>query len=97
MNNERLNDMLERYGEICTQAVAAKILGVVPRTISRMCVEGRLRKVGHRVDVRSICAYIEDPKGANFTARAEKAHPKGEMSRVLGSSQDRQMGSTEEA
>ena len=28
--------MVERYGEICSQQVAAKILGVVPRTVARM-------------------------------------------------------------
>ncbi len=28
-----MNDMLERYGEICEQKMAAKILNVVPRTI----------------------------------------------------------------
>ena len=32
MNSERMNDMLERYGEICEQKMAAKILNVVPRT-----------------------------------------------------------------
>ena len=26
MNSERMNDMLERYGEICEQKMAAKIL-----------------------------------------------------------------------
>ena len=32
----RLDDMLERYGEVCTQKVAAQLLSVVPRTIHRM-------------------------------------------------------------
>ena len=41
MDMNRLNDMLERYGEVCTQKTAAKILNVVPRTISRMMEEGR--------------------------------------------------------
>ena len=71
MNSERMNDMLERYGEICEQKMAAKILNVVPRTIARMMEEGRLRRVGHGVDVRSICEYIENPRKANFTARAK--------------------------
>ena len=70
MNNERLNDMLERYGEICNQRVAAKILSVGPRTIFRMMEEGRLRRVGRSVDVRSIAEYIENPKQADFMARA---------------------------
>ena len=38
----RLDDMLERYGEVCTQKVAAQLLSVVPRTIHRMLEEGRL-------------------------------------------------------
>ena len=71
MDMNRLNDMLERYGEVCTQKTAGKILNVVPRTISRMMEEGRLRRVGRYVDVRSICEYIENPRKANFTARAK--------------------------
>ena len=40
MEKTRLDDMLERYGELCTQQVAAKILSVVPRTVARMLQEG---------------------------------------------------------
>ena len=80
MENSRLNDILERYGEVCLQKVAAKILNVVPRTISRMMDEGRLRRVGQRVDVRSICEYIENPKKANFTTRVKNARPKSDIS-----------------
>lgn len=76
VENNRLNDMLERYGEVCTQKVAAQLLNVVPRTISRMMDEGRLRRVDRRVDVRSICEYIENPKKANFTARANNTRPR---------------------
>ena len=60
MANERMNDMLERYGEICTQKEAARLLSVQPRSIHRMMEQGRLRRVGHRVDVRSIAEYIEN-------------------------------------
>ena len=74
MDMNRLNDMLERYGEVCTQKTAGKILNVVPRTISRMMEEGRLRRVGRGVDVRSICEYIENPRRANFSARAAGVH-----------------------
>ena len=42
--------MVERYGEVCTQKVAGQILNVVPRTIHRMMEEGRLRRVGQRVE-----------------------------------------------
>lgn len=59
-DNERLNDMLERYGELCTQEKAAFLLGVGPRTVYNMVQDGRLRKVGRRVDVRSISEYIEN-------------------------------------
>ena len=59
--NERLNDMLDRYGEVCPQKKAAQILSVTPRTIARMMDDGRLRRVGMHVDVRS--------KQMDFTAR----------------------------
>ena len=57
---DRLNDMLNRYGEICTQKEAARILNVQPRSIHRMMEQGRLRRVGHRVDVRSIAEFIDN-------------------------------------
>ena len=81
MDMNRLNDMLERYGEVCTQKTAGKILNVVPRTISRMMEEGRLRRVGRGVDVRSICEYIENPKRANFTARAKNMGVRSTLAR----------------
>ena len=59
--SSRLNDMLERYGELCTQERAGFILGVTSRTVSTMLRKGQLRKVGSRVDVRSIYEYIENP------------------------------------
>lgn len=31
--SDRMNDMLERYGEVCPQIKAAQILSVSPRTI----------------------------------------------------------------
>lgn len=65
----RLDDMLERYGECCTQARAAQILSKSPRTIYRMLEDGRLRRIGTDVDVRSIAEYLENPKGANSVAR----------------------------
>ncbi len=62
---DRLNDMLKRYGEICTQKEAARILSVQPRSIHRMMEQGRLRRVGHRVDVRSIVEFIDNNGGMN--------------------------------
>jgi len=72
MDKTRLDDMLERYGEVCSQATAAKILSIVPRTVARMMAEGKLRKVGRYVDVRSICAYIENAAQINFMAKNQK-------------------------
>ena len=60
MEIDRLSDMLERYGEVCTQKEAARILSIHPRSVHRMMEQGRLRRVGHRVDVRSIAEYIEN-------------------------------------
>jgi len=60
----RMADMVTRYGELCTHERAALILGVASRTIRAMVQDGRLRRVGKRVDVRSICEYIENPMSA---------------------------------
>ena len=76
MNTERLNSMLDRYGEVCTQQVAGKILSVDPRTIYRMLEEGRLRRVGHRVDVRSLAEYIENPQGIKLLAQTARTTKK---------------------
>ncbi len=73
MDTSRLDDMLDRYGEVCSQKTAGKILNVVPRTIARMMREGRLRRVDRGVDVRSICEYIENPRKVNFEARAKSS------------------------
>lgn len=74
----RLDDMLRRYGEVCTQAQAAHILGRHSNTIIAMLEDGRLRRAcgGKRVDVRSICEYIETPDSdrvARLRKRREKA------------------------
>ena len=80
MDDSRLNDMLQRYGEVCTQKTAGKILNLAPRTVARMMDEGRLRRVDHRVDVRSIYEYIMNPKKANFQARVRINHPRSDIS-----------------
>lgn len=67
--SDRMSDMLERYGECCTQAKAAHIMGKSPRTIFRMLEDGRLRRIGTDVDVRSIAMYLENPFQNNFVAR----------------------------
>ena len=81
MVNERLDDMLTRYGELCPQKQAAKILSVTPRTVARMMDDGRLRRVGTHVDVRSICRYIENPTMLDFDARVKKRYPNTRMAR----------------
>ena len=80
MDINRFNDMLERYGEVCTQVQAGKILSVVPRTIARMLDEGRLRRIGKRVDVRSICEYLDNPHATNLTARAKNSTTRSTIS-----------------
>lgn len=74
----RLDDMLRRYGEVCTQAQAAHILNRHSNTIIAMLDDGRLRRAcgGKQVDVRSICEYIETPESDRVTRlrkRREKA------------------------
>ena len=59
--SERMLEMVRTYGEICQQQTAAKILSVSTKTIWRLMDEGNLRRVGRKVDVRSICEYIENP------------------------------------
>lgn len=71
MDTNRLDDMLNRYGEVCTQKTAGKILNVVPRTIARMMEEGRLRRVARGVDVRSIYEYIENPGKVTYEVKAK--------------------------
>lgn len=68
----RLDDMLARYGECCTQMKAGQILGKSARTIYRMLEDGRLRRVGTDVDVRSIVHYLESPQDSDFAARVAK-------------------------
>lgn len=71
MESIRLREMLEMYGELCTQETAAKIICTSTRTIRRMTLDGRLRTVNHRIDVRSIAEYIDHPYKPN---RKPKKH-----------------------
>ena len=72
--NDRLTDMLERYGEVCKRTVAARILGCSTGKIKAMIADGRLSLAcgGTMVDVRSIAAYIEQPRQADETARQRR-------------------------
>lgn len=71
---DRMTDMLERYGEVCTRTGAARILGCSTGKIKNMIADGRLALAcgGTMVDVRSIAAYIEQPKQADETARQRR-------------------------
>lgn len=72
--NDRMNDMLSRYGEVCTRAQAARILGRSPKTVRAMLADGRLAEAcaGEMVDVRSIAAYITAPRQADELARQRR-------------------------
>lgn len=71
---DRMNDMLERYGEVCTRTAAARILGCSTGKIRGMLTDGRLDDAcgGTMVDVRSIAAYIMQPKKADERARQRR-------------------------
>ena len=73
--NDRMNDMLSRYGEVCTRAQAARILGRSPKTVRAMLEDGRLETAcaGEMVDVRSIAAYITAPRQADFEAKVRRS------------------------
>ena len=70
----RMNDMLERYGEVCKRTVAARILGCSVGKIKAMLADGRLALAcgGEMVDVRSIAQYIERPAQIDELARQRR-------------------------
>ena len=72
--NNRMDDMLTRYGEVCKRSVAARILGCGTGKIKNMIEDGRLALAcaGTMVDVRSIAAYIEQPRQADELARQRR-------------------------
>ena len=71
---DRLTDMLERYGEVCTRVAAARILGCSTGKIKSMLHDGRLETAcgGTMVDVRSIAAYITQPRQIDELARQRR-------------------------
>lgn len=79
---ERMDDMLARYGECCTRTVAARILGRSVGTVSAMLRDGRLETVcgGQMVDVRSVARYICQPKAEDFEAHKRKMMTKHKSS-----------------
>ena len=71
---DRLTDMLERYGEVCTRVAAARILGCSTGKIKAMINDGRLETAcgGTMVDVRSIAKYITQPRQIDEAARQRR-------------------------
>ena len=69
-----MDDMLERYGEVCTRTAAARILGCSVGKIAAMIKDGRLALAcgGQMVDVRSIAAYIVMPEREDELARQRR-------------------------
>lgn len=72
--DERVALMVRMYGECCTKAAAARILGRNVRTISRMLDDGRIEYAcaGTMVDVRSIARYISQPRQEDFEAKKRR-------------------------
>ena len=79
---DRLTDMLERYGEVCTRKAAAHILGCSTGKVKYMIGDGRLSLAcgGEMVDVRSIARYICQPREADFEARRQRMMTRRESS-----------------
>lgn len=71
---ERTQMMVQMYGEVCTRAAAARILGRNVKTLGNMIDDGRIDEAcgGTMVDVRSIARYITQPKQADFEARQRR-------------------------
>ena len=71
---DRMTDMLERYGEVCTRVAAARILGCSTGKIKNMLKDGRLETAcgGTMVDVRSIAKYIAQPRQSDEAVRQRR-------------------------
>lgn len=71
---ERAELYVAKYGEACTKATAAKILGCSAGKIYSLLKVEMLDLVceGTRVDVRSIARYMCEPAKANFEARKRR-------------------------
>ena len=71
---ERTEMMVQMYGEVCTKAAAARILGRNIKTLGGMIADGRIDEAcgGTMVDVRSIARYITQPKQEDFEAKKRR-------------------------
>lgn len=74
----RTDLMVDRYGEVCTKSEAARILGRSMNWIYKALEDGRIQDAcgGSMVDVRSIAAYIEQPRQRDSEARARRIRTK---------------------
>ena len=77
-HQQRVDDMLARYGEVVPKTVAASILHRSVFTIRNMIADGRLQSAcaGDMVDMRSIVDYIYAPEQADRSARYRKRFEK---------------------
>lgn len=66
--------MVDKYGEACTKAQAARIISCSDNTINAMLEDGRIKPAceGKRVDVRSLADYIEGRKEKDHAARMRR-------------------------
>ena len=69
-----VDELVDKYGEVCTKTRAAKILSRTPNTINAMLRDGRLDDAcgGTMVDVRSIARFMAAPKKEDFEARKRR-------------------------
>lgn len=76
--NSARERLIHEYGEVCTQACAARILGISNSTVRDMVEDGRLQYAcnGNRVLVESIADYIERKPEIDAETRARKAAKK---------------------
>lgn len=77
-HQQRIDDMLARYGEVVPRTVAASILHRSAFTIRKMLADGRLQSAcaGEMVNMRSIVDYICTPAQADRDARFRKRFEK---------------------
>lgn len=71
---DRHKDMVEKYGEACSKAKAARIISCSTEKIANMIEDGRIKSAceGTRVDVRSLADYIERRPEADHAARMRR-------------------------
>lgn len=70
--------MIEEYGEMISRGDAAKLLDVVPGTITAMCKDGRLSGTPMGVSVRSIAKYLD--AGRPSAQRIKRMRPMANQS-----------------